>query len=68
MSIARAAGSPSLAFRVMAMEGVTELQEAVGRITGSPPESENPPELTAIALRTIAERLARLEAAHGDSS
>jgi hypothetical protein len=52
----------------MAPEGVAELQEAVGRITGSPPESENPPELTAIALRTIAERLETLEAAQADSS
>jgi hypothetical protein len=38
---------------------VVELQEAVERFTGSAPESESPPELTAIALRVIEERLAK---------
>jgi len=52
----------------MAPEGITELQEAVSRITGSPPESENPTELTAIALRAIAERLKYLETFHREPS
>jgi hypothetical protein len=52
----------------MALKGVPELQEAVGRITGSPPESDAPPELTAIALQAIADRLETLEAAQADPS
>jgi hypothetical protein len=48
----------------MTAQGVADLQEAVGRIVGSPPESEDPPELTALALQRIAERLEALEAVH----
>jgi hypothetical protein len=45
----------------MTTPAVAELQQAVGLFTSTPPESESPPELTAIALRVIAERLERCQ-------